>query len=65
MLSIRHCQKILNQGKHKLNGKETEILRDFLYQIASLDVEKFRNQQDEKSSPLYKSFDRRTEEQRL
>ena len=39
MLSLEICKKILNQSKRKYKDEEIKLLREFLYQIAGLQLE--------------------------
>ena len=41
MLSINDCKKYLNKGKRHYSDKETEEIRDTLYQATEILVEKF------------------------
>jgi hypothetical protein len=39
MLSITECKKILNKNGISYSDKEVEIIRNFLYQIAQMQLE--------------------------
>ena len=39
MLSLEICKKILNQNKKKYKDEEIKLIREFLYQIAELQLE--------------------------
>lgn len=39
MLSIEQCQNVLKSSNYILNNEEVKQLRDFLYQIATYQIE--------------------------
>lgn len=39
MLTLDECKKILNTNKNKYNDEEIKQIRDFLYLIASFEIE--------------------------
>lgn len=38
MRSIEKCRKILNKNKHKYTDEEIRGIREFLYQMANLEI---------------------------
>jgi len=42
MLSIQECRKFLNQKNKRLSDEEVRILRDFLYQLARIELLNFK-----------------------
>jgi len=38
MLTIEECKKILNRNSKKISDSEIEQIRDFLWEIAQIDV---------------------------
>jgi len=39
MISIEQCKKILNKGKRKYTDEEVKDIREFLYQIANIELD--------------------------
>ena len=39
MLSLDICKKILNKENKKYNDEEVKLIREFLYQLAELELE--------------------------
>lgn len=50
MLSIKECEKILNEKENKYSKEKISLLRELLYQLGQLDQESFLKQQDEQRS---------------
>jgi hypothetical protein len=42
MLSIQECRKYFNQKNKRLSDEEVKILRDFLYQLAKIELLNFK-----------------------
>ena len=47
-LSIEKCTKILNKGDREYSEEEVKKIREFLYQLATLQVENFKESQYKK-----------------
>ena len=46
MLTLNMCKEVLNKGDKKFSDNEIELIRNFLYEIASIQIEvenKFNN----------------------
>lgn len=51
-LSIEKCSKILNTSDKKYTKEQVELVRDYLYEIAQIQVDHFDNLQSERSHTL-------------
>ena len=49
MLSIEQCREILNAGERKYSEEEIIKIRDFVYQLAKIDVEFFMREKNKNS----------------
>lgn len=47
MITLEQCKKILNQNKNKYNDEEIKQIRDFLYLIASFEIENNNSNKEE------------------
>jgi len=45
VLSITYCDKFLNKKEKKYSKQEVEKIREFLYQLAEIDKERFLQKQ--------------------
>ena len=43
MITIEQCNKILNNGERKYNNEEIRMIRDYLYQLANLEINYLKN----------------------
>lgn len=43
MITIEQCNKILNNGERKYNNEEIRMIRDYLYQLANLEINELKN----------------------
>jgi hypothetical protein len=43
MITIEQCNKILNNGERKYNNEEIRMIRDYLYQLANLEINDLKN----------------------
>lgn len=39
MLSLEICKKILNEGQKKFNDEQVKMIREYLYLVATLEIE--------------------------
>jgi hypothetical protein len=39
VLTLDYCKAILNQGERKFNTEEVRMIREFLYQVAGIEME--------------------------
>ena len=39
MLTLKMCKEVLNKGDKKFSDNEIELIRNFLYEIASIQIE--------------------------
>jgi len=54
MLSLKKCKAILENKKKKFyTEKEVELIRAFLYKIAKIDYQIYKNRSHEKSNNLH------------
>ena len=59
MLSIEACIKILNKnGKKRYNSEEAKAIREYLYQIARLEINNNLNEEENESNTILSSVDR-------
>ena len=50
MLNLRFCKDVLNRGKRTYSDEEIKSLRDYLYQLAEIEIElKLLNQKNFKN----------------
>jgi len=42
MINIEQCGKILNNGERKYKDEEIRQIRDFLYQLANLEINELK-----------------------
>jgi len=42
MINIEQCRKILNNGERKYKDEEIRQIRDFLYQLANLEINELK-----------------------
>lgn len=42
MLTIEKCKKTLNQGERKYKDEEIRLIRDYLYQLANLEINELK-----------------------
>ena len=50
MLTIGACKKILNRNEKKYSDSEIEKIRDFLWEIAQIEVKNFEKQERNENS---------------
>jgi len=43
VLTLDYCKTILNQGERKFNTEEVRMIREFLYQVAGIEMENNEN----------------------
>jgi hypothetical protein len=43
MITIEKCNKILNNGERKYNNEEIRMIKDYLYQLANLEINELKN----------------------
>ncbi len=43
MINIEQCKKVLNIGERKYKDEEIKMIRDFLYQLAELEINELKN----------------------
>ncbi len=42
MVNIERCKKVLNNGERKYKDEEIKMIRDFLYQLAKLEINELK-----------------------
>jgi len=42
MINIEQCKKVLNNGERKYKDEEIKMIRDFLYQLAELEINELK-----------------------
>jgi len=56
MLSLKKCKQILNQNDGNYSEEQVKKIRQFLYQIAEIDYQQFKqNQANEECHNLHQS----------
>ena len=43
MITIEQCNKILNKGERKYEDDEIRLIREYLYQLANLEIKELKN----------------------
>lgn len=42
MINIERCKKVLNNGERKYKDEEIKMIRDYLYQLAELEINELK-----------------------
>lgn len=57
MLSIQKCAEVLRADGQTYSNEEVKKIRELLYQLARIEYENFKAEQNEKGDNLFKGVD--------
>ncbi len=49
MINIERCKKMLNNGERKYKDEQIRMIRDFLYQLAELEINELKMKYNERN----------------